>query len=263
LDPQARKLSGVAKLTRAVPLATQVETALAARLTGGEFSAGDRFPTEHELAEDMGVSRATVRSAVGSLARRGLLVSQQGRGSFVTAAASALSHTLTEATDLGEVLGRNGARVSIRFDSAALEAASPEVQAALGLAPTDLVLRTAKTFLADTVAMIYIQCAIPLRILGAELAEGCVASPERTEPLFDFLSTHTNAATEYQLSDLAAVPGSQVVYPGKPVGRTVAVLQITETGYTADNTPIWWSRNWYPPSDMQFTLVRRRPRGTN
>jgi DNA-binding GntR family transcriptional regulator len=214
------------RLARAVPLATQVEKAL----------------------------------AIGALGRRGLIVSHQGRGSFVTAAASARLHTLTEARDLGEVLAANGAQATVHFDDAAIGPASDEVSNALGLATSDLVLHTTKTFLAATTPMIYIRCAVPVRLLGERLSTSCVKRPQQTEPLFDFLRTRTNAPTEYQLSDVAAVNGAQVDYPGKPVPRSTPVLQITETGYTADNTPIWWSRNWYPPSDMRFTLVRQRPK---
>ena len=243
-----------------MPLATQVETALAERISGGEFAAGDQLPTEHELAAELGVSRATIRTAIGSLGRRGLIVSHQGRGSFVTAAASARLHTLTEARDLGEVLAGNGARVSVHFDDASIGVANDEIGAALGLGAEDLVLNTTKTFVAANVPMIYIRCAVPVRLLGDTLAASCVKKPGQTEPLFDFLRTRTNAPTEYQLSDVAAVTGSDVDYPGRPVSQQTAVLQITETGYTADNTPIWWSRNWYPPSDMRFTLVRQRPK---
>ena len=253
------------RLARAVTLAAQVEATIAERINTGEFAPGDRVPTEHELAADLGVSRATVRTAVGALARRGLIVSHQGRGSFVTAAGSALSHTLTEARDLGEVLGRNGAEVTVRFDEASIEHANEEVAIALGLGEEDLVLRTAKTFLADGEPMIFIQCAIPVRLLGTTLANRCVKNPTQTEPLFDFLRVRTNASTEYQLSDVAAVTGAAAQYPGRPIPRHAAALQITETGYTADNTPIWWSRNWYPSSRssasaMRFTLVRQRPR---
>ena len=235
---------------------------IAERIAGGEFDVGDRLPTEHKLSADLGVSRATVRTAVGALARRGLIVSHQGRGSFVTAAASSLSHTLTEARDLGDVLARNGARVGVVFHGAAVVQPDDNVARALGLGPDDLVLDTLKTFFADGAPMIFIECAVPVRLLGEALATACVKNPAQTEPLFDFLRTRTNASTEYQLSEVQAVDGSRVHYPDSPVAAGTPVLQITETGYTADNTPIWWSRNWYPPSDMRFTLVRQRPRQT-
>lgn len=51
----------------------------------GLYERGDRLPTERELAEIMGVSRATVREAIRLLSERGLLVAKRGRsgGTFV------------------------------------------------------------------------------------------------------------------------------------------------------------------------------------
>ena len=58
---------------------------LSERLTAliGELDEGAALPTEAELTRRYGVSRTTVRRALAELAERGLVVSEQGRGSFV------------------------------------------------------------------------------------------------------------------------------------------------------------------------------------
>ncbi|MGK5628648.1 FadR/GntR family transcriptional regulator [Streptomyces sp. URMC 123] len=60
---------------------------LRAQLTGGEWPVGSRIPTEHELAEQLGVGRNTVREAVRVLVHAGLLESRQGNGTFVRSTA--------------------------------------------------------------------------------------------------------------------------------------------------------------------------------
>lgn len=45
---------------------------------------GDRFPTEEELIEAFGLSRTTVRRAVQMVVDQGLVIRQQGKGTFVT-----------------------------------------------------------------------------------------------------------------------------------------------------------------------------------
>lgn len=52
------------------------------RLTAGEWGAGERLPSETDLASRYGVARMTVRQAIGLLASEGMLVRRQGLGTF-------------------------------------------------------------------------------------------------------------------------------------------------------------------------------------
>ena len=56
---------------------------LRAEILAGHRAAGERLPSEHELADLYGTSRPTVRRAVARLKAEGLVVTSQGRGAFV------------------------------------------------------------------------------------------------------------------------------------------------------------------------------------
>jgi GntR family transcriptional regulator len=56
---------------------------LRAAILAGRRAAGERLPSEHELADLYGTSRPTVRRAVARLKAEGLVVTAQGRGAFV------------------------------------------------------------------------------------------------------------------------------------------------------------------------------------
>src|SRR5918992_1594213 len=60
------------------PAHVQIETALADAI--GRLTAGTRLPPERDLARRARVSRETVRRALDSLERRGLLTRRVGRG---------------------------------------------------------------------------------------------------------------------------------------------------------------------------------------
>jgi DNA-binding GntR family transcriptional regulator len=61
------------RIARPLSLVAQVEQLLREAISQGRFS-GDRLPTEVELADQLGVSRETVRRATETLQREGLVV---------------------------------------------------------------------------------------------------------------------------------------------------------------------------------------------
>jgi GntR family transcriptional repressor for pyruvate dehydrogenase complex len=51
----------------------------------GKLKAGDRLPSERELAETFRVSRSSVREAIKTLENEGMVITRPGSGSFITA----------------------------------------------------------------------------------------------------------------------------------------------------------------------------------
>jgi DNA-binding LacI/PurR family transcriptional regulator len=66
-----------------LPKHRELRETLRAAIVGGKFVPGDRLPSEHELVVQYGVSRPTVREALGSLVQEGVLERFQGKGTFV------------------------------------------------------------------------------------------------------------------------------------------------------------------------------------
>lgn len=65
------------------PLYRQVADELRGQIRNRELTPGGQLPTESDLMDRYGVSRNTVRLALGVLRTEGLVVTGQGRGSFV------------------------------------------------------------------------------------------------------------------------------------------------------------------------------------
>jgi GntR family transcriptional regulator len=248
-------------------LAAQTEEILAYRLVDGELAPGDQLPSEPALAEEFGVSRATVRAAIGSLVHRGLIVQRHGVGNFV-AVGSRITNNLAEAIDLTALLRSSGADPEIVFDNIAIVPSDPFVAEALGPdqhspdqpsldRPGD-VLRSVKRFVSDGTALVYVVNSIPVAAIGDEAARRAVRCPQITEPLFTFLEDVGGVRTTSQVARVEACLGSDVDHPASSLGADVAVLRIDETGYTDDTRPIWHSRTWFPPGAMNFELIRHR-----
>lgn len=68
------------------PLYRAIAGLLRTDINTGKLTPGERIPTIDTLARNFGVARVTVRQAVAVLIDEGLVVAQQGRGTFVAAA---------------------------------------------------------------------------------------------------------------------------------------------------------------------------------
>ena len=79
----AQPVPDLTRIARPLSLAAQVEQILRQAVAEKRWARG-RLPTEIELAEQLGVSRETVRLAAEVLQREGLLVKIRRKGTFTT-----------------------------------------------------------------------------------------------------------------------------------------------------------------------------------
>src|SRR2546421_196451 len=126
-----------------LPLYHQLERVLAERITEGRYR--DGFPGDLELASEFSVSRGTVRQALDRLARSGLIVRLQGRGSFV---AAPLEYPLGRFYRFAHEMQVRGIPESSRVLARGVVRAPAAVAAALGLARGDRLLRIVRLRLA-------------------------------------------------------------------------------------------------------------------
>jgi GntR family transcriptional regulator len=66
-----------------LPLYRQIADIISEKMHTGEYSPGNRIPSEHDMAKLYGVGRPTVRQATDVLIRKGLLRRKRGAGTFV------------------------------------------------------------------------------------------------------------------------------------------------------------------------------------
>lgn len=68
----------------AMPLYQRVFGILSQRIRDGSYAPGEQLPSIDALCAEFNVSRGTIRQAIGELAARELLVSKQGRGTYIS-----------------------------------------------------------------------------------------------------------------------------------------------------------------------------------
>ena len=66
-----------------IPVYYQLKEMIKEKIADGTWQVGQCIASERELTEAYGVSRMTVRQALGELVQEGLLVREKGKGTFV------------------------------------------------------------------------------------------------------------------------------------------------------------------------------------
>src|SRR5512132_1598057 len=106
--------SGAAPAEARTSLVDAAEVALRRWLATGRHRSGERLPPEQELSARLGISRGTLRTALGRLEERGEIVRRQGSGTFVgRATSSPLAEGLEKLVSYNELARRRGVTLKL------------------------------------------------------------------------------------------------------------------------------------------------------
>lgn len=130
-----------------LPLYRQIETDVRDRIRSGDLVPGAQLPTEIELMDQYGVSRATVRQALRELVAEGLVEIRRGLGTYVTQ--RRFEHTIGGFYSFSREIERHGLEPRTRVLGLGVEPADDVVASVLGLDPGSPVVALRRLRLAD------------------------------------------------------------------------------------------------------------------
>lgn len=211
------------------PLWAQLEAELRRSLDDGEFDT--RFPTDLELTRRYGVSRHTVREAVGRLQAEGLLVRVRGRGTVVER--PEFEQRLGALYSLFTSIEAQG----VEQRSEVLEVGmvgDPDVAAHLGLDPGAELFRLDRLRLADdeplAIDRAWLPAALGRPLLGADFSHTA---------LYDELERRCGCRPDRgweRITPVVPEPGEAAML-GLPDGA--AAFQVTRLGQKGEETVEW------------------------
>lgn len=144
-----------------IPLYRQIKRAIATRIDDGSLSPGTRT-SEQELSSQFGVSRITVRQALGELEREGRILRVPGKGTFV--AEPRKVEPQSALTSFSENVAALGLRPGYRTLAVDDISASAELIDALQIDEDVSVLRVERVMFADETPISVMTTYFPSRI---------------------------------------------------------------------------------------------------
>jgi GntR family transcriptional regulator len=237
------------------PVHASIRDDLRMRLTNGEWAAGERLPSETELAAQYGVARMTIRQAVGALASEGVVVRRQGLGTFALDQPSASS--TDELLGFTEEMRGQGHEIQTRLLNAAVEQPPPVAREALQLGESAATVMIRRMRLVDGYPVLIQNSWLPYaRFAGLD------ANPLLDGSLYAMLETHYGVHIVRARQVFTAGPGDDSdaallgLQPDEPV------LRIARTTYDSSNLVVEFAmsatRSGFP---VETVIERRRPAG--
>jgi len=217
----------------------QIEDWLADAIAGGQLKAGDRLPTEHDLAAWLGVSRMTLRHALSELAQRGLVTRSVGRNGGTFVAEAKLEQDLTTLAGFSEQLRRIGKVAGARVLAASQIPASRAAAAALELAEGDPVHEVRRIRLADGRPMVIEHSLFPASLFP-DLLE-CRLDGSLYELLEERYGQRPHRARESLEPVIAGVREAEAL----DVDEGAALMLVERTAYSRAGQPLEFARDLF------------------
>jgi len=235
----------------AIPLYSQVRERLRERIADGTYAPQARLPSESEIGTLLGVSRITVRQALGDLQKEGVIVKVPGKGTFV--AETRPSQELARLEGFGEAMSRKGHRIVNRVVKHAQVEASLTVAARLRVAPGAPVTEIHRVRWLDrepvSFEITYLPPAIGERLRGENLAE---------RDIFLILETDYGITLGHADIQIGAVNADIALAAALRVEPGAALLRIERLTWTADGVPLDFEYLYVRGEAFQYAL--RLPR---
>jgi GntR family transcriptional regulator, N-acetylglucosamine utilization regulator len=239
-----------------LPLYAQLKDALLQEVRDGGFQPGDRFPTEAAIRDRYGVSRATVRQALGDLEASGVIRKVQGLGTFVAVPKIRHVPLLTSFTDLA---ASQGFKPSHRLLSSSVETAPADVAAELGLEEGAGCRFLRRLFLADGDVVGLAETWLPIAALGGHddlFAGDRLSGGSMYEVLQSTaIGLELDHAAETVSPGVADATNASLLgcEPGTPV------LKIRRLTFTPDGRAVECTRLVFVGERYEYTVELHRP----
>jgi GntR family transcriptional regulator len=234
------------------PLYAQTVDALYALIQEGAFQPGAPLPSAELLAEQLGVSRSTLREAISNLEVDGLLVRRQGVGTYVAAAHSAqVRGGLERLRSFRELARMAGRRVDTAERQIQRVAAGEHESLALRLEAGAELVRVQVVEAIEGCRMAY---------LDSYVSPGFVDLPALTAAegsLLDYLVNETEVPLAYTRSQVFAIDADEALAAHLQTSIGRSLLYLAETMYTEKGEPVTLSLNYFVTDCFSFTINRR------
>jgi GntR family transcriptional regulator len=227
----------------------RLQTDLAALIA--KTDAGDRLPSEPELAKRLGVSRATLREAMRTFEAQGLIRRRQGSGTFVVGQVPVIDAGLEVLESLETMADRLGLEITVGDLRVEVVSADQEHAEGLGLPAGTRLTRVQRVMREESRPVAFLVDMLPEEVLKpSHLPANFNGS------VLDFLLNRGDPLTSSRAA-ISATGAPAEVAKALQIQRGDVLLEFVSKLYTSSGKAVDYSASYFIPGYFHFHVVRR------
>ncbi len=218
--------------------------------------AGQRLPSEPDLAKQLSVSRATLREAMRTFETQGLIRRRQGSGTFVVGKVPVIDSGLEILESLDTIARRMGLEVSAVDLHVEQVFADQELANGLNLPLASRLTRIRRVIRTDSRPVAYLVDTLPEEVLhSTDLPASFRGS------VLDFLIERGDSLAMSRAA-VSAIGATADVAKALEIQRGDVLLHFSSQLYNASGKILDYSLTYFIPGYFNFHVVRRVGNGT-
>lgn len=237
-------------VTRSKSIVEQVNEILRERIHDATYKPGERLPSESELAEQFGVSRATVRTVLAKLSVEGLILRRQGDGTYVNERIRDVNTHLGGLWDFSRLIETSGYAASIQALSVELTKATEKEAQLLAIEPGEELLLLKRLFFADKIPVILARNLIPQKFLSVS-----IESIDGNLHIRNILREYCEQEIAFAVTEIRSAACDDAKEHLHLEDKT-HILNLRMVFYSKENHPLALGNSYFNDSKLRLRLVQ-------
>ena len=221
------------------------------KIESGQWTFGDRIPSESELADAFRVSRATLREGISYLVNKGILVRKRGIGTFVGRKEEIAGGLETLVSTTQWILS-HGYEPGTQDVHLTTRPPSQMEKDLFQTAPDDTVGEIHRVRTANGVPIMYCVDIILKRYMPDDVSQ-------LGESLMAYLETRLGQVISLAHSNIEVAMATRDIADRLGLTQGTPLLKLKQIHFNPSMVPVLLSQDHFVPERFKFDIVRRRP----
>ncbi|MEG0857007.1 MAG: GntR family transcriptional regulator [Terrisporobacter sp.] len=240
-------------------LTNEVKDSIYKYIKSLDLSKDTKLPSEENMAQLIGVSRITIRSALNELASEGIIFRRQGKGTFVNSEALQMKAQLNPVKQFTDIIESSGYKSSIKALGYEIINSDFNLSKLLKIKENEPLVAVRKIFYADKNPCTYCVDYFPLSLL--EDKNECDDLDKYDDSIFKFLRDKAKVSISWDKVEIGTVTNlenDELNNQFECRDNVKSFLLLEGINFDENDRPVMYIKEYIDTTFIRFNIIRQR-----